>query len=161
MQRVAHHLQLEAMKKQGEERDLYARSAYNRYYYNLFLIVRQMLADLDPIWSELPHKDYPKILKGQICRTYRKSKARAQKNGDSGLVQKLDDGLRAASALASLMTAAYVIRIVADYKPAEKIIFESQDRFSLKNINITEAHNWRASAQLWTNSIKDAWSQIK
>lgn len=160
MQIVAHHLQKEAIPKSGDERGLYARSAYNRYYYNTFLIVRALLSEMDVKWSRMPHKDYPIFLKSTIIKDYKAAKVRAKKTNDSVLERKVESGIRAAQALASLMEKANGVRIVADYEPSEKVNFKSADRFSLKSIDITQAHEWNDSVTLWVKDIKQAWDHI-
>ncbi|MBT5035918.1 MAG: hypothetical protein HOM51_15495 [Rhodospirillaceae bacterium] len=159
MQKVGHHLQIEAIKKTGAERDIFARSAYNRYYYGAFLDVRKMLAEFDPNWAQMPHKSIPEFLKGSITKIYKRKKSRANRNGDFELIPKLDNGIRSAAALASLMEKANATRVIADYEPSEAVVFSSTQRFSLRNIEITEAHGWGAAVQIWTISIKEAWRQ--
>lgn len=160
MKVVGHHLQIEAKKRQGIERDQFARSAYNRYYYAAFLTVRSMLTGFDPKWAQMVHKDYPPLLTGQITRRYRSERTRARKNDDSELVEKLDEGVRAAAALAKLMKKAYATRVVADYQPSEPVKFSPTDGFSLMSIDITEAYNWESNIQTLVPAIKEAWKQI-
>jgi len=160
MHEVGHYLQLEAVKKTGIERDQFARSAYNRYYYAAFLDVRSMLAQLDPRWGKAPHKSYPELLNGSISRTFKKERRKATKHDDLELLQKLDAGNRATVALASLMALAYATRVVADYEPLEHVDFTSAQRFSLRNVEITEAHDWEDKVRLWTRAIKEAWRQF-
>ena len=160
MHKVGHHLQVEAIKKTGTERDLFTRSAYNRYYYAVYLAVRRMLTEFDPGWAKTAHKSCPEILKGAITKSYKTAKTRANKNGDFELIPKLEIGIRAAAALASLMVKANAARVVADYEPSEAVNFASAKRFSLRNIEITEAHEWDDSVRIWTNSIREAWRQI-
>lgn len=159
MQKVGHHLQMEAIKKAGIERDIFARSAYNRYYYAVFLDVRKMLGEFDPKWARTPHKSIPELLKGSITRNFKDGKLRAKKNGDFGLIPKLKYGILSAAALANLMEKANATRVVADYEPTEPVIFSSAKRFALRNIEITDAHEWEASVRVWANSIREAWRQ--
>jgi hypothetical protein len=160
MQIVGLYLQKEAIKNHGTDRDQFARSAYNRYYYTVFLSARAMLEKLDSKWSRTPHKSYPALLNGSIAKSFRDAKSRARRNGDHELVSKLDGGIRAAQALAKVMNKAYGIRVVADYEPAEFVDFSSADRFSLKSVEITEAHGWEGAVELWTRTILQAWRQI-
>ena len=160
MHKVGHHLQVEAIKKAGTERDKFARSAYNRYYYAVFLDVRKMLAEFDPKWAEIAHKSFPGLLKGSITKIYKTEKSRANRNGDYELIPKLDNGIRSAAALASLMEKANATRVVADYEPSEHVNFTSAKRFSLRSIEITEAHGWAESVRIWTNGIREAWRQV-
>lgn len=160
MHKVGHHLQIEALKHKGDVRDLFARSAYNRYYYDVFLSVREMLSCFDENWSGIPHKSYPKLLTGQITRKFKKEKTRAHRVQDYHLVILLDTGIRAVSALASIIEKANAARITADYEPSERVNFLDSNRYSLKLINISEAHQWQESVRLWISQIQQAWDQI-
>jgi len=102
MQVVAHFLQIEALKIQGSDKDLYARSAYNRYYYDIFLATRRMFSELDASWALLAHKDYPGLLRGQITRQFKLARTKAVRADDSELQSILDAAVRGASALANL-----------------------------------------------------------
>lgn len=146
-------LQVEALKTHDASKDLYARSAYNRYYYGVFLSIRAMFAGLDASWSALPHKSYPGILTGKLTKLFKEARRKAFKSGDAELVDILDNAVRAASALASLMDKAYSVRVVADYKPEELVEFSGGDRFSLMSVKITEAHNWGSTVSLWMAAI--------
>ncbi|MCC6597770.1 MAG: hypothetical protein IT559_03160 [Alphaproteobacteria bacterium] len=160
MHRVAHHLQVHAVSAASNERDAYARSAFNRYYYDLFLLVRSMLIFLDSEkYSSLSHSDYPNVLK-KIAKYFQKEKEQARRSGDVPLETMLQLAISASKALASLMEKAYSVRIVADYNPEESVNFVSDKRFSLKKIEITDAHNWRTDVETWIRNIKQAWRQI-
>lgn len=160
MHRVAHHLQIHAVSAVPNDRDIYARSAFNRYYYDLFLLVRGMLASFDSEkWSSLPHVAYPEVLR-KIAKDFQKEQRQAQRNGDMPLHTILQLAVSASKALASLMEKAYGVRVVADYTPEESINFVSAGRFSLKNIDITEAHNWRTDVETWIKNIEQAWRQL-
>lgn len=161
MHKVAHHLQTVAIDRDESDRDIFARSAYNRYYYAVFLAVRDMLSEMDSKWSHLAHKNYPEVLTGEsIMKQFQKEKKRAEKNSDYALNEKLDKAIRAVKALSSLMSKAYVVRVVADYEPSEAVNFISGERFSLKSVDITEAHSWNNKAEIWIKDIQQAWRQI-
>ena len=160
MQVVGLYLQKEAVKDLGNEKDLFARSAYNRYYYSAFLTTRSLFANLNPDWATLPHKSYPEVLNGKIVKRLSEAKSRARKNDDHELVSILDAAIRAAKALASLMEKANGVRVVADYHPAEQVEFKDTQRFSLKQIDITEAHGWLDQVVYWNSAIANAWKQI-
>ena len=68
MHGVGHHLQVTAWKKtpQDPDRDAYARSAFNRYYYGVFLTVRDMFRKMGLHWEEMRHASYPEALSGQL-----------------------------------------------------------------------------------------------
>lgn len=160
MQVVGHHLQLEAIKQAPAQRDLFARSAYNRYYYAVFLNVRGMVEKLNPSWTNQPHKGYPELLKGSVVRKFKQARARAVRLSDHEAVSTFAAGISATLSLATLMETAYAIRIVADYHPLELVDFHSSSRFSLKSIGITEAHTWEPTARTLIANIIQAWAQM-
>lgn len=162
MEAVAHHLQIEALSRRndGGEPDLFARSAYNRYYYATFLCVREALITLDSGWSRLPHADYPKTLEGQVLKTLQGGKKRAVKIGDSGLITKCQQADRAARQLAKLMRESSAVRVVADYEPSIRVDFADSGRFRLSGVEITDAHRWPLQAKVWTETIMSAWRQV-
>lgn len=160
MHEVGHHLQIEALKRSDRERDIFARSAYNRYYYSLFLMSREMLISLYPEKDALPHKSYPGILTGQLVKLLKSEKKKAVKNEDYRLINAIESAISAANNFANLIESAYAVRVVADYKPDIKVNFSGEDRFDLQGMQITSAHNWLDRAKLWKDSILYAWKQI-
>lgn len=160
MHEVGHHLQVTAISSPSGKKDLFARSAYNRYYYSVFLLVREMLSSFDSKWSKIPHKDAPEILKGDIFKKFKREQSKALNTGDAALRNQLDTGRRALSELASILIKANATRVVADYQPSEKVDFTKATRFSLKNIEITEAHNWTGRVETLIEIINKSWLQI-
>lgn len=43
-------------------KDLFGRSAFNRYYYAAFLVTREMLGELQNSWKATPHRQIPILL---------------------------------------------------------------------------------------------------
>lgn len=158
MHSVGHHLQKEAMSRGGD--DLFARSAFNRYYYNLFLSVKVVISDFDSSYSELGHKDYPNILSGTMVREFKKIGTRARKLGDFDLHADTQKAVHAAKELAAQMTEANAVRIVADYYPDTKINFiEPGIRYSLNNYSITKAHRWGETSNIHIKTINTVLQQ--
>ncbi len=71
MQEVAHHLQKTAHSMAGLERDAFARSAYNRYYYACYLEIRTAFSEMSAEWGRSAHKKFPEILRSSISRDLR------------------------------------------------------------------------------------------
>lgn len=138
---------------------MFARSAFNRYYYGAFLLVRDMLSQMDPGWARNAHKSYPELLKGAISKDLKTAMKRANRVGDYDLAKKINVGLWGASALAKLMEKAYAARVTADYESAIPVKFSNSSRFSLNSIDITDAHGWDEQVRAFTHSILDAWKQ--
>jgi hypothetical protein len=131
---VGHHLQTHAHGLGGGQRDAYARSAFNRYYYSVFLKTRDLFRTINPAWARMPHADYPETLKGAVRKQLRKGWTRARRDGDTKLQCDTEAAIRAVEALSSLLEKAYAIRVVADYEPEEVVDFRGGDRFSLKEV---------------------------
>lgn len=158
---VAHHLQMTALgRADATERDLFGRSSYNRYYYATFLCVRDVLARLRPEWGMLPHAAYPELLMGTVLKILSKGREQAQKLQDKELVSQCQRASVAARELASLMRASSTTRKVADYHPEIAVNFVHADRFTLNNVEVTEAHQWPERAKAWAREIEAAWRQV-
>ncbi|TWT20326.1 hypothetical protein FQY83_11390 [Luteimonas marina] len=161
MELVAVHLQTEAVSRSsGEEKDLFGRSSYNRYYYATFLCVRGLLRRLNAEWADLPHAAYPELLRGKVKKALQKGRASAQKTGDADVVRACNRACSAVLSLAKLMTESSATRVTADYYPEVPIQFSGVDRFSLRSVDITTAHSWLTEAQTYTMAIEEAWNQI-
>jgi hypothetical protein len=158
---VAHHLQVTAIGwANPTERDQFGRSSYNRYYYATFLSVREVLMRLRPEWSALAHATYPEVLKGKISKALSKGRNHAQKVQDKDLVRQCHRAIVASNDLAKLLKASYAIRLIADYNPEILVDFVHASRFTLNNVEITEAHQWPERAKTWAYEIERAWRQV-
>ena len=160
MQEVGHHLQIHANTLANSLKDVFARSAYNRYYYGCFLLLRSELEQMNSKWRSTNHKDYPVILNRLIKKELTREQERALRRNDHDLVNKIKKAKYALNEMADLMTQAYAVRIVADYKPEVPVDFKNAERFSLFTIDITTAHNWQSRMRTMIKSLRIAWSHI-
>lgn len=162
MENVARHLQVRAISlhQSGDDGDTFARSAYNRYYYAMFLSVRSCLSGLNAAWSRLPHSNYPEVLENTVQKKINDGRRRAQKISDQKLLRICSQGLNAARNLADIMKAGYSIRVISDYQPEIRVSFDSSDRFNLNGVDITVAHQWPQQAKVFGVLIAQAWRQI-
>lgn len=160
MQEVGHHLQVHANTMPNSLKDVFARSAYNRYYYGCFLLLRSELEQMNSKWRSINHKDYPEILQNSINNELTKEQKRARRRNDYDMVNTISRAKHALSEMAELMRQAYAVRVVADYDPNTRVQFKDVDRFSLSHIDITTAHNWQNKMNTWLKSLRAAWSQI-
>jgi hypothetical protein len=160
MQEVAHHLQVHAHALAGPQKDAFARSAYNRYYYGCFLALRTTFAEMNPQWEKNPHKSYPELLNGTIARRLKSERTRARKNGDTELESLLGTALRGIPELSKIMTEANAARIIADYEPGILVDFTNGPRFSLNQVDIGRAHEWLKKIEFFSTSLRSAWRQI-
>jgi len=157
MHAVGHHLRTYAHNKEMPERDAFARSAFNRYYYGCFLLVRSTLIEINVPPKNIKHRKIKDILEGDIARKLRNARRQAQRNEDGTLVKKIDGGLRAIQPLQRLIEKAREVREVADYKPEIEVAFNGPDGFSLNGLDINSAHRWEETVRTLLASLKSAW----
>ncbi|QYZ68264.1 hypothetical protein [Neotabrizicola shimadae] len=115
---------------------------------------------MDPSWSSLPHKSYPQVLSGQICRRLKTEKVRAQRTGDVHLLKTIDAALRAIPEICTIIKEANATRVIADYEPTVLVRFDSNARFSLNEIDVSRAHGWQSRIQTLVGAVLTAWRQI-
>lgn len=163
MERVALLLQITAIKRRASaaELDLFGRSAYNRYYYAMFLLVREMLTRMNPVWSDNAHAAIPELLVGTVIAKLKQASKRARRIGDNESVDLCSQGVAAAISLADLMKVGYASRVVADYNPEIPIVLSSGDRFTLNTVSINDAHDWPDRARRFTRIILRVWELDK
>lgn len=154
MKLVADHLQREAVPRAGtDEGDLFGRSAFNRYYYSAFLVVRKGLSEINGVWHGQNHAGIPLLLIGQVSDELKRIKSVANRRRDWVLVGECAAAISAASDLSRMLEVARTAREAADYNP-EILVSFSGDRFSLNTISITEAHDWPGRARAYMESVK-------
>lgn len=161
MKIVAGHLLKEAYRRADRiERDVFGRSAFNRYYYATFLIVRAGLQQMNADWAMLQHAAIPDMLKGSIKRELAKGKMKAARVGDSALVELCAKAGSAALQLSALMQKGYATRVVADYSPEIPVSFLVGPQCSLNSVGAKDASDWPNKAAVYIGTIVMAWSQI-
>lgn len=159
MELVAKHLESEALsRKSPEEIDVFGRTAFNRYYYATFWIVRNAVAKIDPKWSEPTHSDLPNLLEGAFLKLFRKE---IKKAGVLGVKVEILTARSNGSAggLASLMRHAYALRVQADYKFDAGVTKEGAV-LVLKETKTSEAANWPRKAETLTSDLLDVAKRI-
>lgn len=159
MEIVAQYLRVQALAHSLEtERDLFGRSAFNRFYYAAFLIVR---ADLGAAIPELPtqHAGIPDFLKTTVINKLAKGRERARRVQDTELVNLFSRARSAAHDLASLMTEGNSTRVLADYFPEESIVFAPDGEFHLRKISVSRAQSWPSKASHFAGTVVAAWRE--
>lgn len=169
---VGHHLQMKAhdlatqtdqgaeATSQLDQRDAFARSAFNRYYYGVFLTARNMIIHFDPKWGECHHSDYPKLLRGKIKKRLKNARKQKKNLNNLDLNQRLGQAISSADTLADIMNIANKVRVAADYNLEKKIKFQEKRRFVLESINISDAHMWESRARKACTKIQQGWDSI-
>lgn len=101
-------------------KDLFARSAFNRYYYAAYLVTREMLGEYEPSWKSTPHKNIPNLLEKTLKKIISTELKKIYKKGQitHGERQKTLSAISyATSDLSNLLRVAYDVRVTADYDP--------------------------------------------
>lgn len=163
MRRVADHLKSQALlAANADEFDLFGRSAFNRYYYATFLIVRAGLRRMSLVAKsgEIAHASVPEILSGTVYKRLKKACTDAKRIGDGEAISLFSVGALAARDLASLMNSARASRTTADYHP-EMQITKSGKGFLLITVNVDQAQTWPHKAETLINRIAAAWRQLE
>jgi len=142
--------------------DVFGRSAFNRYYYAAFLIVRQMLASMDPKWAGWAHSNIPEQLQGVVLR---RVKGAVRKQVQEGLLLQ-GEGRRlqsqaanAVSRLADLLSHSYSVRCKADYAPEETAEREGAE-LRLAACTLTAARKWPSDVGRFSGLLLSAWRAI-
>ena len=155
MHQVAEHLSTEAKRTTGDVADVFGRSAFNRYYYGVFLSVRRVLAASDSKWAKVAHKDIPELLEGEFTARVRNQVTQLSSHGlipvSTGR-RRVSEASSAASELASLLRVAYRVRIAADYEPDKRVTFD-RDEFALDGSSQGEARGWQRRVDRWTGVL--------
>lgn len=161
MEIVAHHLQNVASTRPDPiERDLFGRSAFNRYYYATYLDVKEVLGSLKAEWGGIPHGDVPNVLVGAVKKALIKGRDRAQRASDPETAELCSRAVHATHLLSEMMTNGYATRVAADYHPEVKIDFADAYNFTLNFVRVKDAADWPGKARLMLRTITVAWRQV-
>ena len=162
MKQVGDHLSVWALSQSDDAvKDVFGRSAFNRYYYSAFLVTREMLAGFDSKWKKAKHSSIPDLLTGSIKKQIKK---KLISNVEKGLMTesekwKLLASLSSSTAeLSNLLRNAYSLRCVADYEPEELITCEDEV-IKLQNENLTSAKMWPGKANSCCKVIRRVWKE--
>ena len=139
---------------EDDNKDLFGRSAFNRYYYAAFLSTRKMLGEFEPKWQRTAHRNIPDLLKGQLKRELTSAIDLSRPEG-MRVINKHNSSI---NALASLLEQAYKVRISADYEP-EVRIQQTNKVISLGNHKLTSAEKWPDRADSYCKTIRAAWRE--
>jgi len=149
-------------RKISNEKDLFGRSAFNRYYYSAYLVTREMLGEFKDDWKFCSHKSIPDLLEGEVKS---KVKREIKKSLKSGLIKigeysRIHTNItKATNDLANLLRQAYDIRCVADYEP-EKEITMNKKIIYLEHYKLSSAPGWTHQAHTYCNVIKKIWKEL-
>jgi hypothetical protein len=141
------------------DRDQFGRSAFNRFYYAAFLLVR---TELKPVVGSWPnsHSGIPPWLRGSVLKELNRGVRLAERIDDEELRHQCESAKAAAIDLSRLMENSYSVRVVADYDPEIPVEFGNHGEFQLNTIKVAEAQAWPHRARTFARAIALAWRQI-
>ena len=144
MQEVGEYLQdvLQSNLSRTVNREAFARTAYNRYYYACYLYVKQELRKMNDQWVFRSHQNVPKVLMSHVSKEFMRMRDQAKSTGDKRFYGQINDAISSATEIASTLSTAFSIRIVADYKPEISVEFRGRNEIRLENISIATAREW-------------------
>jgi hypothetical protein len=144
------------------EIDQYGRSAFNRYYYAVYLVVRRTLMNINPSWARSPHKNIPGILTGSM---YTHARDQAQKLERAGQLSQREksDVIRSiriyVDELSKVLQTAYEARAMADYSP-EETVRRVGNNLELKKYTIASAQAWPERAERNAGQLAAKWREL-
>lgn len=144
-------------------KDLFGRSAINRYYYASFLITRQMLGEFDESWKQTAHAGIPGLLETRLRRQVSHQLKQSERNNlvSHGEASALKQSFTTATAeLANLLREAYQARIVADYEPEQVITLSDENIIQLDRCKISTADHWPDRASSYCKQIRKVWRAV-
>ncbi|WP_322014885.1 hypothetical protein [Paraburkholderia sp. J12] len=163
MERVAEALTVQAVSSGNQvDANLFGRSAFNRYYYSVYLSTREMIAIGHPEIKKLKHKELPDLLIGKIQERIQEEAARQKKRHlltDGQASQLIQSARQALSELANILREGYHIRVVADYEPAV-IAVVANGHVTLEQKTSDAARNWGRRAQYCIGQVRRVWRQL-
>jgi hypothetical protein len=146
----------------SREADLFGRSAFNRYYYASFLIVRETLKRIDNRWAEPSHAEIPDLLRGQVLKHIKKEVRSLEENDliAHGEAQStINRAINATNALADLLSKAREVRRVADYEP-DTMVTRVGSVMSLAEQTLDAAKGWPQRAEQQSGIILKTYADL-
>jgi hypothetical protein len=142
--------------------DLFGRSAYNRYYYAVFLNVRAVLRRIDSGWGKPAHAAIPTLLRDTLPKRLKKHIQRASRTGlisDGRGKQMYSVAASAASELSSLLDSAREVRRIADYEP-ELTLTRNGRVIMLGTCTLDAAKKWTRRGEIQAATILRIYAEL-
>lgn len=158
---VGKHLEEEALRRSSaDEVDVFGRSAFNRYYYATFWIVRATLGKFDQKWFSISHNSVPELLKGAVREKLNKELKKAERLGSGLQGGKLRHQIYSSTeGLADLMQYAYSKRVEADYGTSTKVEKIHQTLY-MGSEKSSSAFHWPSKAKTFTDDLLNVSKQL-
>jgi hypothetical protein len=159
MEQVAIFLREHAttLSRDSDEFDLFGRSAFNRYYYSLFLVVREMLLNMNGDWKKCRHAHIPDILSSSVTREMNRALSVARRLDDNESIAILRQGTSSCKTLSTIFSQALHVREIADYFLEVKVERSQGAKFSLNSVPIGQLASWLSDVRMHRAKIERAW----
>lgn len=144
------------------EANLFGRSAFNRYYYGVYLAVREMLRVGHPEIYQVKHKELPDQLVGKVrSRIVDEAKRQVKKKvlSDSEAERLIHKSTVALQDLAEILRDGFRIRVIADYDPEVEATVEN-GHIVLDDRTSDAARNWGVRASRSIGQVQKVWRQL-
>lgn len=162
MKVVGEQLQKWAQEKSElSEKDVFGRSAFNRYYYATFLITRETLGDLNPSWLCEKHKNIQNTLVTTVRKPVISELKKLVRQGiiNPGEGSVAENNLKIATTeLSNLLNQAYDLRCIADYEPEIHVSIDKK-KLLLRNYKLNTASGWPGRASAYCKTIRKVWEE--
>ena len=139
--------------------DLFSRSAFNRYYYSVYLTVLTALKRIGCAPPKPNHTSVPDALTGEVRKKLLRELKKGQIRGaDEDFIHGVSTN--GVDELKQLLLNAYRVRIEADYYPKQKVDrIEGPDIAELAGCTILSASHWQQRADSYTGMIEYAYQR--
>lgn len=162
MESVARHLVAEAWNREGIDFDLFARTAFNRYYYACYRLARRMLAEIYPDDPVPPHKALPEKIENTLYKFLRDAATKAARTGaiTESEAMKIKHSVReATNDLSNVLRAGYAVRCIADYELDEAVV-KQNGKIVLYSTSLASASNWFDRANRFCGTLISEWHAL-
>ena len=162
MECVARHLVAEARSREGVEFDLFARTAFNRYYYACYRIVRRMLAEIYPNEAVPPHKSLPEKIENKLYKFLRDAATNAVRTGTitQSEAMKIKHTVReATNELGNVLRTGYAVRCIADYE-LDEVVTKDNGKIVLCSTSLASASNWFERVDRFCGTLISEWHSL-
>lgn len=143
-------------------KNLFGRSAVNRYYYSAFLGVRALVVRVDPRWSKPNHSDLPTLLLGEFLKVLDSHLASLEKLGEISKADRAKARSRVRGVLgelANLLSKAREARRIADYEP-ETLMEVREGALRLKETTLESARAWERRIEMLVGVVHKEYVQF-
>lgn len=163
MQKVAELLSREVHSRNSlNEKDLFARSAINRYYYACYRVVWDLLKTVYPNKKVPGHSNLPIKIHSGLYKLISKSLSDAEKRGvmrHSEVAKRRNQVRQSTKELSDILTLSYGVRCIADYEPDKKVVVTGS-KVALGETTLHAAAQWLRRTEIHCGNLQSEWNAL-